>query len=144
MPPISPTFRVKYPFDPIVWPEQLERICKIIESEFPDNPVNSAIIFQGAKAVKCHIEDRVIFFRQRSKTKLRRFTLNNHLTCVAAQGVIGPKYLGQMGIGGTLEADGNYNLMVMMPPNQSKSTYQRAELSICAVLASEAYWHSKA
>jgi len=132
----GPTLRISFRYDRANWPDQIDRACQAIESEFPGNPIDGAIVFQGSKAIERHIADRKAYLKARTKTKLCRFTLDNHFSCVAASGVIGPLYFGRMGLGGTVDADGSYTLMAFLPPNQADHVHSRVEHSIRSALAS--------
>ena len=126
----GPFLSITFSFDRVDWPNQIERVLQILESDFPGNPIDCAIVFQGSNGVNRLVDDRKSFLKARTKTKLCRFTLNNHFSCIAASGIIGQRYLGHMGAGGTLNPDGRYALMVFFPPNQSDTAYDKAEHSI--------------
>jgi len=73
----GPSFHVRFHYDPMLWPDQVERACQVLESEFQNNPVICAIVFVlGSRALP--LPDRMAFLRKRAKTKLRQFTLTNH------------------------------------------------------------------
>jgi len=136
--PNGPYLRIAFAYDRTCWPTQTERVCQLVESSFPGNPLDSAIVFRGAVGMHQPIKDRVAYLKSRVKTKLCRFTLDNHSSCVAAGGAIGSSYLGHMGTGGTVDFDGRYALMVSLPPNQPEIAYARFEEALLALFDSKA------
>ena len=136
--PDGPYLRIAFPYDKASWADQAERVCQLIESSFPGNPIDSAIVFHGSVGSHQPVNDRMAFLKSRVKTKLCRFTLDNHSSCVAASGVIGTRYYGHMGTGGTVDVDGRYSLLVSLPPNQTDLVYAKFGEALLALFGSTA------
>lgn len=136
MNPLGPSLQKVFPYERAAWPDQVERVCQALEAQWPRNPIDGAIILKGARAEHRQLSDRKVLLKARTKTRLRRFTLNNYFSCVAASGVIGPRYVGEIGAGGSmsLRGDNMYSLMIFLPPNQAPATYETIDRTVCAIL----------
>ncbi|MDE0856887.1 MAG: hypothetical protein OSA97_20925, partial [Nevskia sp.] len=133
----GPSIQVMFRYDRATWPDQVNRVCELIESEWRGNPLDSAIVFQGSEAAHRPVIDRKRFLQSRAKTRLCRFTLTNHSSCVMASGAIGSRYVGQIVVGGTVDPDGRYKLSVSLPPSQAEATYRSIELALHTMLGAD-------
>lgn len=125
------------PFDRGRWPTQIEAVCCLMESEFPGNRLDCAIVMKGAHGEFRSVEDRRRYLADRVRNRACTFSLNNHRSCEAASLQEGSTSLAQMGIGGkryAYDEDGHYTLMVWMPPRQPDASYQRLTQAILAAL----------
>src|SRR5450432_2270793 len=102
----GPFLRVEFAVDKATWCERIGAVSRLLEHEFPGNPLDCALMPQGASFARRQIADRDKFLRARCKTQLHRFSVDNHNACVAAGGKIGPLYAGPMGLGGSVISQG--------------------------------------